>query len=1514
MNFLAFNQFAVLLWKNLTLKRRQFIHLALEIFIVLAFGSILLIFREVFEVEIVEPYNYTSQSIGTLPSFLKNPEEWELIYVPSKADVAKEITENVKKNLNISIKVRGFSSETEFETYIKYDYKSEKVLAAIVFEYDFQNGSDPLPLQVKYHLRFNRIQRSFRWPTKIGWQTSTLFADQTSARYKNPSHPDAGSPVNLAASVGSFLYFASLFPFNFIIQYYGEITLVKKVVSCLSSNVALALGINLLLKLEMKQVGVKWDNLWTQALLEENLIFGYIFGMLLLDAFLYGLVTWYIETVFPGQYGVPQPWYFFLKRSYWFGKPRMREEIEESQSTVTSQSKYFEAVPPNLVAGIYMRHLSKEYHDKVAVNDLTWKIYPGQITVLLGHNGAGKSTTLSILTGVHPPTRGEAYVNGYDISKNIAHIRKNLGFCPQHDLLFNDLTLSEHLFFYCMIKGIPRTMHHTETDHMLSAFHLLEKRDEFSQSLNRGMKRKLSLIIALIGGSKVVVLDEPSSGMDPASRRVTWDILQKYKQDRTILLTTHYMDEADVLGDRIAIMVRGTLQCCGSSVFLKQIYGAGYHIVMEKKLHCDVEGIIALIDSHVPQATLDANTATTLSFHLPKEHTQRFVTLFHDLDQKQEELGIARFGASITTMEQVFLTVNKLAEGHMEIQDIQSTSLKEKNIIKSKIFHTNLTRKYKKSISPVWNEIATVQFNTGFPLYCQQFRAMLTKRVLFTRRHWKLVLLQILVIVCVTTYLLKITDLQDDLSPREMDLSQYGRTIVPYSISGKSPLALNVISNLKIYLTFKNQELREVQGNVGDYVLENKECRNFCIIALSIKVEQDKTVFTIFFNNDAYHSAATSLTVLDNSLFMSLSGPNASITITNKPQPLPLYGTNIVPTNGVQIALCLAFGMAIAASSFCLPTVTEKISKAKHIQFVSGVSILNYWLSALLWDLTCFSIPCCLILGVFKYRNVDAFIMDYNFLDTMMIFMIYGWCVVPLMYLGSLLFPTIAVAYIKLTLFNYLSTVISIVIHTIVQHYARDLAGFIKTTISNLLMVIPSYNLAMCISKFFDNYEMKKQCAKKFQTVVLDCRKAHTQNTVYTFEEHGIAKFLITLAVMGLFFLLLILYLESSFCNLKAFVFNKIIPNISQMFVKANKAMVSNQIIEDSEDEGVKNERKKVWTLSGTLQNTPLYFKELTKIYYTCPIVTAVRNISLVVEKSECFGLLGLNEAGKSATIKMLTGEEAITSGVVLIDGMNITENIKEIRSRIGYCPQSDPLLNYMTGRELLSMYARLWGVPEPDIYVYVQVFLHSMHLEAQADSYIYTYSGGNKRRLSTVVALMGRPSVIFLDDPSAGMDPIGWNLVRNTVTRICNTGKAVIVTSQSMEECEALCTRLAIMVKGRFTCIGSPQELKNKYGNVYNMKAKINMNKDENKLQEFKEFIATTFPGNIINQEHQGILDYYIPSDEISWGKVFGILEDAKLLFNLEDYSISQIKLEQIFLAFANIDKTEHDPKIKHL
>uniref|UniRef100_A0A4W2BSL4 ABC transporter domain-containing protein n=1 Tax=Bos indicus x Bos taurus TaxID=30522 RepID=A0A4W2BSL4_BOBOX len=1578
MNLLTLNQFAVLLWKNFTLKRRQFFNLILEVLTALAFPMMLLLLRAVIHITVAGPYTFTSQPISTLPSFLQNDERWELIYVPSNIDVVKEITENVKRNLNISIKVQGFSSEIEFEKYIKYDYRAHKVLAAIVFDCDFKNRHDPLPLQVKYHLRFAAIQRTIIWPDETGWKTTLLFPNQPSVGPRNPGHQDGGGPgyiregflaiqhaldkaiilyhessarqlfddisilvqrfpypaypddglllltgsflplmfilmfsptvlsiirsivwekekrlkeyqltiglkswmiwaayfftffffyifivsmicvllfakifndpvfyysdysfifvflmcyaiasiffgfmvstffnkARLAASAGSFIYFVSFFPFNSIAQYYGRINLTMKVAACLSPNIALALGIKLLVKFETKQTGVNWNKIWTPATLEDNLTFGHMMGMLVIDAFLYGLVTWYIEAVFPGQYGMPQPWYFFLMHSYWFSKPRIKIKKEEMNDSVITQNKYFEAEPTGLVAGIKIKHLYKK-NTLVIINNMSLNLYKGQITILLGQNGAGKTTALSILTGHYPPTRGEVFIDGYDITKNITEIRENLGFCPQGDLLFNDLTLSEHLFFYSMVKNIHQKMSSNEINHILSTFDLLEKRDTFSKSLSGGTKRKLSIIIALLGGSKVVILDEPSSGMDPFSRRATWDILQQFKHDRTILLTTHYMDEADILGDRIAIMVKGTLQCCGSSIFLKKTYGAGYHIVMEREPHCDLGKICAIIESHIPDAILESYLGAELSFILPKEHAHRFEALFNDLEMKKGELGVANFGASITTMEEVFLKVNKLADSEMEIQSIQSslsTTQRGQN--------RNQSRRVLRNHEGLrLNEIANIKFNTGFPLYHQQFHAMFLKRALFNWRSWKLTLLHISIILFVTTYLLTTLNLYYIMPAREMDLSQYGRTIVPYSISGNSVLALNIINNLEIFLKLKNQELQEVQERKD--LRKYLKYRDFSLTAFSIEVEKNNTVFTIFFNNEAYHSAATSLAVFDNVLFMSLSGANASIKVSNKPQPLPHYGSNIVPTNGSQVVLCLAFGLAVVIGSFCLQTVTERATNAKHIQFVSGVYLLTYWLSALLWDLIYFSIACCFLLVMFIYCGLDAFVADFHFLDTMMIFMLYGWSVVPLMYLGSLLFSSSTTAYIKLTLFNYFSTVFSIVTHIIMKFYV------FKVRLSLLSPLVK-------------------------------------KNNVYSFGEHGIANFLISSAALGLIFLLLLFCLESTFWNLKNFVFHKIVFNVYKIFMNGKKT------------------------------------------YYKCPVVKAVRNISLLVPKYECFGLLGLNGAGKTTTFKMLTGEEITTSGVVLIDGINITENIRKIRSRIGYCPQSDPMLGHMTGREVLIMYARLRGVPEPDIGMYVETFLYSMHMETHADKLVCTYSGGNKGKLNTAIALMGKSSVVFLDEPSTGMDPVARRHMWDTVTGICNSGKAIVISSHSMEECEALCTRLAIMVKGKFKCLGSPRHLKNKFGNIYTLTAKINIGDNEDKLEQFKEFIETNFPGNIINQDHHGIIGYYIPSKGICWGKVFHIMEEAKTLFNLVDYFISQITLEQIFLTFANIDKAK--------
>ncbi|NXS13542.1 ABCA1 protein, partial [Neodrepanis coruscans] len=244
-----------------------------------------------------------------------------------------------------------------------------------------------------------------------------------------------------------------------------------------------------------------------------------------------------------------------------------------------------------------------------AVNGLSLDFYEGQITSFLGHNGAGKTTTMSILTGLLPPTSGTAYILGWDIRSDIDNIRKSMGMCPQHNVLFDILTVEEHIWFYGRLKGLSEQQVQEEMEQLLQDTGLPHKRQEQTRNLSGacsgqgwvpewglvaldpgqhcpsagGMQRKLSVAIAFVGGSRVVILDEPTAGVDPFSRRSIWELLLKYRKGRTIILSTHYMDEAELLGDRTAIISQGRLCCCGSPLFLKARLGTGYHLTLVKR-------------------------------------------------------------------------------------------------------------------------------------------------------------------------------------------------------------------------------------------------------------------------------------------------------------------------------------------------------------------------------------------------------------------------------------------------------------------------------------------------------------------------------------------------------------------------------------------------------------------------------------------------------------------------------------------------------------------------------------------------------------------------------------------------------------------------------------------------------------------------------------------------------------------------------------------------------------------
>jgi len=332
-----------------------------------------------------------------------------------------------------------------------------------------------------------------------------------------------------AVLVGLLLYFVGYFltlAVDYTTMNIGLIFLVS-----LHPVTAFSYGLQVVGSLEDAGVGLTPETL-NFSDFPSGFTFQTVMGFLLFDCILWGILSWYLNRVVRGDYGRPQPFYFPFTKQYWNpsggGTHSASEEAEANEDVDVMEGVPIEPASDALRAqdnNVHIRGLTKHYGDKVAVDGLNLSMYSGQVTALLGHNGAGKTTTINMLTGMVAPTSGHARISGKDIRTQMGAIRNDVGICLQHDCLFPQLTVKEHLQFFSRIKGLYENNSRKEAEKMvLDAIEdvaLGEKRDTFSKNLSGGMKRKLSVAIAFCGGSRTVFLDEPTSGMDPFSRRFT---------------------------------------------------------------------------------------------------------------------------------------------------------------------------------------------------------------------------------------------------------------------------------------------------------------------------------------------------------------------------------------------------------------------------------------------------------------------------------------------------------------------------------------------------------------------------------------------------------------------------------------------------------------------------------------------------------------------------------------------------------------------------------------------------------------------------------------------------------------------------------------------------------------------------------------------------------------------------------------------------------------------------------
>ncbi|CAB3224162.1 unnamed protein product [Arctia plantaginis] len=829
------------------------------------------------------------------------------------------------------------------------------------------------------------------------------------------------SKGSTAALFTGVIWFLTFMP-AFLLSTDAQISILGQILVCLFINTAMAFGFQLILAHECSG-GLQWGRFLSSPSTERSrFMFGHVVTMLVVNCVLFMLITLYLEQISPGPFGAPRPWYFPFQSEFWCpGRKKSGLNLKEvankwknkigitKSNTERSELRplhafyvsiihaYQSAVnvirknnipdsgedykivqekdPEHLSIGIKIENLTKIFGHNTVVNHLNFNVYNDQITVLLGHNGAGKTTTISMLTGNLQPTSGKVNVVGYDMSTQAEIARSHIGLCPQHNVLFDELTVREHLKFFSRLKGLTGTELKADIEELIKKLELESKRDYPSSGLSGGQKRRLCVGIALSGRAKVVLLDEPTSGMDPASRRALWDLLQNEKKQRSMILTTHFMDEADILGDRVAIMAQGRLQCVGSPYFLKRHYGVGYTLVVVKGDNFDTERCTALINNYIPNTVVKEDRGSEVTYSLPNEYSHKFEDMLNNLEQNANTIKFTNYGLLTTTLEDVFMSVGA------DLAPVKTEATGEKRHAKE------VTTDEKET-----NEITSAleQFNspksskTGHALLMQRMLAVWLKLSLVWRRSWWLVILQFVIPTLLLTAALGllryILSLVPTIKKRKLALTT-GFEQTETLLGCNSNSTVGVLAAESYQEMFENANVHRMSVTpIGEAPMEeyylNRTRDPIVLGALRYRILigssfSDNSV-TAWFSNFGYHDVAVSLAAVHSALLKTYN-PDAELTVYNHPLKATYADQTdmqmMISLISMQLSTGIGSSVAITTAVYIMFYIKERVSGAKLLQRSAGIHPAVMWGSAAIYDwiwLLIFCLPIPIACAVFE--------------------------------------------------------------------------------------------------------------------------------------------------------------------------------------------------------------------------------------------------------------------------------------------------------------------------------------------------------------------------------------------------------------------------------------------------------------------------------------------------------------------------------------------------------------------
>jgi ABC-type multidrug transport system ATPase subunit len=1287
--------------------------------------------------------------------------------------------------------------------------------------------------------------------------------------------------------------------------------------------------------------------------------------MLIVDTILYAGLAQYIYAVNPGPFGVPRSKLFFVDW-IWTSKPPVA--VPSGRGAKDDGAEDYRLVVKNM-----MKYYGTQRHTP-SLNGLSLSIKRGEIYALLGHNGAGKTTAMSVMTGmITATTYDTATINGFDITTQMDQIRQSVGLCPQFDVLFADLGARDHLLLFARIKGVANAEDNAEK--LLNELEL-PLDDQRSSTFSGGMKRRLSVANAIVGESSLLLLDEPSSGMDPLSRRQMWDLLKRLKADgRTIVLSTHFMEEADYLGDRIAIMNAGHMFCCETSSVLKQKYGLGFTMTVAKvQGECKPDEICDVLQRHVPEVKKIADGVGDVQFELPTDQLHKFGDMLTAFEGQQQALGVHSYGVTMCTLEDVFVGISAMIEKeHHEKHAAAAGDADDDDVELPLIGGQDPEALFEAAQQATYWQRTRSQAWTTFARKCLMFRRSRRMNLMVT------VFPLLFILAAFATAQPQVAKSHDNfMGMTQPDTNNLNLVFVDLRDRADNALVKGEFrrlyaeahpeADLNFYSVKKYSDF--VTGiylplHSVSFVSGFKSPPVPCGVMVHHSTLVDAAVaphanYTVLWNANFAPAFAAPLTeMLQAAAYNVAHGPSApasrravtprsalhcatagfptlaeiearnNITAGQRAFHLPSQEKKVNMAQ-IGIYMVLAIGQLVVA---CATPMADEVSRQVYqVNLAMGMTPLAYFVGNFAFDMLCCCYPVLLfVVGVYVW-DIPAFHSSALLMCT----------------LACLLF-CVHVVLLSYVLVCYLQGSAAFV-YTIIIHLFNlgSLAALYMVTV--VFQALPASMGLTQFGKDIHPYVLSLFPSASWYHIVDNTSDFDTD------ESSAAAIFTFTGICTGWGFVFLVVELALPFYLMRAFATNA--PMYRRWYAsrqnaaakKAKHAELAGQSprtaspapvdddarapliaggaggagygsveeplnavrvdsvnnAEEMEDSDVTAERRRVEAdPSANMVSMLGLRKQYGSVAQYAKI--ALKNLSLGVKQSECFGLLGPNGAGKSTTCKLILREMEPTDGDVVFPyaGVNKSSSPNEAfaATRLGVCMQTDTLWEFLTAEEHMEQYMRLrlaHRYEAADCAAYIHATIQKVKLDA-AGKPAGGYSGGMKRKLMVCLAMYTGALCVFLDEPSTGMDPFARRALWKVIMEACSQHRSVILTTHSMEEAEAVCSRIGIITAGALRCIGTTQHLKNKFGSGYVITVSLDA---AHATKEGQQTVQRALAGHFSNvklTEALGPLLRFSVEDVPSLAEAFKFLEARSKGLGVAQYSVSQTaSLEQIFLSFV--------------